>query len=157
MTDQPLADRIAETTGKAADLAKEGLASAVSVTKDTVQAVTGEVGARASETVATVKDVASARIDDVRVSVVATGERLAQSLAESAEEASGLQGRMLSGLASGVSVVTGGLRDNRLEDAAEQLRDLARRHPGLFVAGAAVAGFALARFLRSTESGGSRS
>ena len=45
---------------------------------------------------------------------------------------------------------TGTLRERNMSKIATDLRDMARRNSAAFAAGAAVAGFALARFLQAT-------
>ena len=42
------------------------------------------------------------------------------------------------------------LRQRSVTELGDDLRVMARRHPGAFMAGAAVAGFCLARFLRAS-------
>ncbi len=55
-------------------------------------------------------------------------------------------------VARGVTSASEMLRQRSVTDLTADLRDLARRHPGAFMAAAAVAGFAAARFLRSSAS-----
>ena len=61
-----------------------------------------------------------------------------------------VQARVMSAVAGGVSQAAHTLRDRSLSEMAADLRALAKRNPGVFAAGAAVAGFALARFLRAS-------
>lgn len=123
------------------------------MTKDAAKAIKQEASARASETVETLRDATSARVDDARETLVNTGDRLARSLQDSAEDLDGLQSRVMSGLADGIAGATDRLRSHSASDLWSQTRSFARENPGLFAAGAAVAGFALARFLRSSADG----
>jgi hypothetical protein len=60
----------------------------------------------------------------------------------------------LAQLASRLSTTVGNLatrlREGSIEDLVEDTRALARRNPGLFIAGGLVAGFALARFVKAS-------
>jgi len=46
------------------------------------------------------------------------------------------------------------LRDRNVEDFIDDAQDMARRQPALFVGGAFALGFLMARFLKSSSSGG---
>ncbi len=153
MTNTPLTTKLAETAELAAEKAREGLGAAADMTKDAAKAIKQEATARASETVETLREATSARVEDARETLVTTGERLARSLQDSAEDLDGLQSRVLSGLADGVTDATDRLRSHSPGDLLSQTRRFARDNPGLFAAGAALAGFALARFLRSSAEG----
>ena len=153
MTNTPLTTKLAETAELAAEKAREGLGAAADMTKDAAKAIKQEATARASETVDTLREATSARVDDARETLVNTGERLARSLQDSAENLDGLQSRVLSGLADGVTGATDRLRSHSPSDLWSQTRSFARENPGLFAASAALAGFALARFLRSSAEG----
>lgn len=82
------------------------------------------------------------------------GQRLARSLRDVAAEKgeSTLQGRLLDTVAGSVADVSEGLRGRSFGSLLEQVESFACRNPGAFVAGAALAGFALARVARSSGS-----
>lgn len=141
-----LKERLAETAGKAKDTAS----SALDVASEAGRTVKAEVKAHAAETVDNVRAAAGERASATRDSLVETGERLVGSLQRQAEAAEGVSARVLTGLAGGVTTVTDGLRGRTIGELVEDAQGYARRHPGAFAVGAAVAGFALARFLRSS-------
>lgn len=110
------------------------------------------VVAGAGSTLAAVKDVAVDKADAARESLSDVGERLAATLqrasAESNEDA--LKSRMLTSVAQGLTSASDALRQRSVADLTSDVKALARRHPGAFMAAAAVAGFAAARFVRSS-------
>jgi hypothetical protein len=53
-------------------------------------------------------------------------------------------------LANNVGNLATRLREGSIEDLVDDTRALARRNPGLFIAGGIVAGFALARFAKAS-------
>jgi hypothetical protein len=101
---------------------------------------------------ATAKEAAGEGAGAARDTLVDAADRLARTLETEAEATEGLSARVLNGLADGVAAATDGLRDRTLGDLLTGAQDYARRNPGTFAVGAAVAGFALARFLGSSAS-----
>jgi hypothetical protein len=150
MTQQPLKDKIVETAGLAADKAKEGAAAALSYGREAGHAIKEEVTDRAAETLETARDAALAKAEQTREALTSTGDRLVESLHQNADDSTGLQKRVLNGLADGVSSATDRLRHNSLSDVGTQIRRYAHDNPGVFAAAAAVAGFAVARFMMSS-------
>lgn len=134
-----------------ADKAKEAAATAFDAAKEAGRTARDEVTSRAGETMEAVRDEAIVRADAARDTLVNAGDRLAKSLHDSADEATAAQSRILSGIAGGVTSVTDSLRGRTIGDVLVSVQDFAKRNPGAFAAGAAVAGFALARFLRSSS------
>lgn len=110
------------------------------------------VVAGAGSTLAAVKDVAVDKADAARESLSDVGERLAATLqrasAESDDDA--LKSRMLTSVAQGLTSASDALRQRSVADLTSDVKALARKHPGAFMAAAAVAGFAAARFVRSS-------
>ena len=100
-----------------------------------------------------VKDAVADRADSARNSVASAGDRLADSLRNAAERVhdGGVPERVLSAVADGVGDAADRLRGQNVADLWTDLRGFAGRHPGAFAAAAAVAGFALARYLRSSS------
>jgi ElaB/YqjD/DUF883 family membrane-anchored ribosome-binding protein len=117
-----------------------------------VSHIGAEVSSRASDAAAAMRDGAVDRLDETRDALSESGDRLAETLNRAAADpkAGAMQSRVLSATANGLSTVSDALRERSVSDMAADLKALARRHPGAFAAGAAVAGFALARFLRSS-------
>jgi len=142
-----------ETIHDGADAAMKKASYMADAAKDTVRNLASDVSAQAADTAAAVRDGAVERLDDARDALSDSGDRLAETLRRAAEEpvAGSMQSRVLSAVAGGVSSAASTLRDNSVSDIVGDIRALARRNPGAFAAGAAVAGFALARFLRSSS------
>ena len=146
MTTNDLKDKIAAT----ADKARETAATALDVATEAGRAVKTEIQSHATDTLHAVRDAAGERTEAARDTLVDVGERLAEKLETEAHSADGIPARLLTGLASGVTTVTDGLRGRSLGDLLSDAQGYARRNPGTFAVGAAVAGFALARFLRAS-------
>ena len=142
------------------DAARDTVASAADATKNAAKNMAAQVTSRASEAVASVRDAAAEQIDNARGALGDSGDRLAETLRRAAEEPEegSMQARVLSAVAGGVSSVADTLHNRSVSEIAADVRELARRNPAAFAAGAAVAGFVLARFLRasaySREDGG---
>jgi aspartokinase len=147
MTTTDLKEKLAAT----ADKAKETAAAAMHLAGDAGRTVKAEAKARAADTMETVRNAAGERADAARDTLVSAGERLAETLQSEAGATEGMSSRVLNGLAGGVTTATDGLRGRTLGELFTGAQDYARRHPGTFAVGAAVAGFALARFLRSSS------
>ena len=136
-----------------ADAAIKSASHAADVAKDTVRQMVSDVSSQAADTAAAVRDSAVDRLGDARDALSESGDRLAETLRRAAEEpvAGSVQARVLSAVAGGVSSAANTLRDRSVSDIVADVRALAQRNPGAFDAGAAVAGFALARFLRASD------
>jgi hypothetical protein len=147
MTASDVKDKLAAT----ADKAKETASAAMEAAGEAGRTMKAEVKAHAADTMNTVRNAAGEKAEAARDTLVNAGERLAETLENEASATEGMPSRMLSGLASGVTTVTDSLRGRTLGDILADAQDYARRHPGTFAVGAAVAGFALARFLRSSS------
>jgi hypothetical protein len=146
MNTQDLKEKLASTAEKAKDTA----ASAMDVASEAGQTLKSGVKAQVAETMETVREAAEDRASYLRDTVVDSGENLANTLKEQASATQGIPSRVLGDLANGVTSLTEGLRGRTIGDMVESAQSYARRHPGTFAVGAAVAGFALARFLRSS-------
>ena len=148
MTAIDLKDTLAAT----ADKARETAAAAIDLATKAGRTVKAEVASHAADTVHAVREAVGERTEAARDTLVNAGDRLSETLETEAESVDGIPARLLTGLASGVKTVTDGLRGRTLGDMLADAQDYARRHPGTFAVGAAVAGFALARFLRASNS-----
>ena len=146
MTDHSLKDKISAT----ADQARDTAASALDTALGAGRAARDEVAALATETFKGVRDVASGRAEGAREAVADMGDRLARSLEDQAPGTGGLQDRLMNGVASGLGDVSDGLRNRSVRELYEGVQDYAKQNPGTVALGAAVAGFALARMLRSS-------
>lgn len=141
-----------ESLHDGADAVATSVSHAAEVAKDSVRHLASDVAARAADTAAAVRDSAVERLDDARDALSESGDRLAETLRRAAEDpgAGSVQARVLSAVAGGMSSAASTLHDRSASQMLADLRALAGRHPGAFAAGAAVAGFALARFLRAS-------
>ena len=138
-----------------AEAARDTVSSAAEATKNAAKNMAAQVSSHASDAASSVRDAAAEQMDNARDALGDSGDRLAETLRRAAgEPAEGsVQARVLSAVAGGVSSVADSLHSRSVSDIAADIRDLARRNPAAFAAGAAVAGFILARFLRASARG----
>jgi hypothetical protein len=136
-----------------ADAARETVSTAAEATKSAAQNLASQVSSHASIAASTVRDAAVEQVDNARDALGDSGDRLAETLRRAAERPAegSVQARVLSAVAGGVSTAADTLRNRSVSEIAADVRDLARRNPAAFAAGAAVAGFVLARFLRASD------
>ncbi len=148
--------RALDDAGDAAREMTETATDAVGSGVDTIKRKAADARAAivsgAGSTFESVRDVAVEKADAARESLSDAGERLAATLERASAEGDGdaLRSRVLSSVAQGLTRASDALRDRSVSDLAADIRTLARRHPGAFMAAAAVAGFAAARFVRSS-------
>ena len=145
------------TLEKAADAASDTVSAAAEATKKAALNVAAEVSSHAASAASSVRDAAVEQIDNARDALGDSGDRLAETLRRAAQHPAegSMQARVLSAVAGRVSTAADTLHDRSVSEIAADMRDLARRNPAVFAAGAAVAGFLLARLLRaSMRSGG---
>lgn len=130
--------RVGQALGKAQDMASDA--------KDAIVAGTGS-------TLSAVKDAAVEKADVARESLSDVGQRLAATLERASAEGDGdaLKSRVLTSVAQGLTSASDALRQRSVADLTADVKTLAKRHPGAFMAAAAVAGFAAARFIRSSS------
>jgi hypothetical protein len=113
----------------------------------------------AKERVGRVWDDARARahsaIDERRQGLAQDVEDVAHALRASAHDLEGRDkayvARYVQQAAGSIEQIAGTLQRQDLGDLARQVEDFARRQPGLFIGGSIAAGFALARFLKSSS------
>jgi len=112
-----------------------------------------DLKSRATDAAATLRTQAEDRIAAAGETLAEGSDRLAQSLRQAAaDDKSPLRAQVLNTVAGGVSEMTETLRGKSLGALAADVQGYARRNPAVFVAGAAIAGFALARVLRASAS-----
>lgn len=109
------------------------------------EALTGAKSVMGS-TMSDLKAGATAKAEEVRETIADEGERMASSLRDAAGQQSGVQGRVLETMASGVASVSDTIRSRDVTTLMSDIQSYARRNPAIFVAGAAAAGLLLARF-----------
>lgn len=145
-------DEAGDTARDMADTATDAVESGLSAVKRKAADTKDAIVSGAGSTLETVKDVAVEKADAARETLSNAGERLAATLERASSETDGdaLRSRMLSSVAQGLTTASDALRQRSVTDLTADIRDLAKRHPGAFMAAAAVVGFAAARFVRSS-------
>ncbi len=149
-------DMAGEAKDVATDTLAEGqsrLGGALRKAQDTAQDAGEAIVAGAGATLASVRDVAVEKADAARESLSDVGDRLAATLQRASDDPDGdeLKSRMLGSVAKGLTTASDALRQKSVTDLTADIRTLARKHPGAFMAAAAVVGFAAARFMRSSS------
>jgi hypothetical protein len=149
-------EKARDMTETAADAVETGVGTIKRKAADAKAAIVSGAGS----TLESVKDVAVDKADAARETLSDAGERLAATLerASSESDSEALRSRMLSSVAQGLTSASEALRERSVSDLTADIKSLAKRHPGAFMAAAAVVGFAAARFVRSsaTHRSGSR-
>ena len=143
---------MAETTDKAA-----------ATTRETAQSVTDEIREKGTEAAQAAKDAARTQAERARDEAYARGEEYRDYAAdETAKVASALrqaskdlsegspQERVLGQIADGVADAADRMRGMTFSDTVRETDAFARRHPAAFLGGAALLGFAAARFLKAS-------
>ena len=98
---------------------------------------------------------ASQKVDAAKDSIASEGHRLANTLRSAAgDRGDGVRAHVLEAVAGGVETAANSVQARGMSALFADVQTFARRNPGAFVAGAAVLGFALARFMRSGASSG---
>lgn len=137
---------LSDSVDAATNAARRGVAAATDAASGLAERAAEEAGA--------IRDSVQNGAATAQDALGATGDRLAEMLRHAAEaaESNSMRAHVLSVAATGVSSASATLRDRSLSEISDDVQALARRHPGLFMAGAAIAGFALARLLRAPVS-----
>jgi hypothetical protein len=152
-------DSVAETVDQAAETVRDAAETGASRIGDTLRKAQDSAAqakdalvAGAGSTLASVRDIAVEKADEARETLSEVGERLASTLERaSAEDPNdALKSRVLASVAQGLTRASTTLRQRSVADLTDDVRLLAKRHPGAFMAAAAVVGFAAARFVRSS-------
>ncbi|HKH33220.1 MAG TPA: hypothetical protein VKA80_03495 [Beijerinckiaceae bacterium] len=76
--------------------------------------------------------------------------QVAESVAEQVERALPPAGGYVRGVADGIRRVSSALQDRSVDDLMDEARRFAQQRPGAVLAGALIAGFGLARFLKAS-------
>jgi hypothetical protein len=154
--DEAARDMAGSLKESAEDALNEGrlrLGGALRKAQETAHDAKEAIVAGAGSTLATVKDAAVEKADEARETLSDVGQRLAATLERASTESDGdaLKSRVLSSVAQSLTNASDALRQRSVADLTSDVKALARRHPGAFMAAAAVAGFAAARFVRSSS------
>ncbi|WP_284165358.1 hypothetical protein [Frigidibacter sp. SD6-1] len=99
------------------------------------------------------RDEAESRAEAGKNLAAEQGQRFANDLRAEAGRRGNktFQGQVLDTMANGVADLSEGLRGHSIASILQQAESFARRNPGAFVADAALAGFAVARFARASS------
>lgn len=129
------------------DLTKQKAREAAAAIRETGKAALSDARDAAQETAKTVRDTAGEAADSVRRSTADTGEKVASAIRDRAEQQDddSVQRRLLESVAGGMDSLSHRVREGSLSQLVADAEGFARRNPLLFVAGAALAGFAIAR------------
>lgn len=139
-------------TSEMSHAAAEAVETSVGTIKRKAAGAKSAIVSGAGSTLETVKDVAVDKADAVRETLSDAGERLAATLERTSAESDSdaLKSRVLSSVAQGLTTASDALRQRSVTELTDDIKTLAKRHPGAFMAAAAVVGFAAARFVRSS-------
>lgn len=133
-----------------ADSVKEQAQDASETIKHKASALVDDVKDKAKDVAAGAREMAGQKAEAAKDTLADEGHRFAGTLRSAASDhGETVQGRVLDVMAGGVESVADSIRGRSFGSLFSDLQAFARRNPGAFVAGAAVAGFALARFVNS--------
>ena len=115
-----------------------------------------------SDLAAAAMDRGREQLENAKGQLADGAERVAAAVERTADELEGDGDGAISGFGRSVASLTrqlaGGLRERDIEEFARELGSLARRNPGVFLAGSVALGFGIARFFKAhTPSPGSQS
>jgi hypothetical protein len=112
-----------------------------------------ELAKDAADLAAAARDRGIERIEDAKDQAAEGAERIADAVEHTADELAGDGDDTLSGFgrsaASLMRQLAGGLRERDVEGFARELGAMARRNPGMFLAGSVALGFGMARFFKA--------
>jgi hypothetical protein len=143
------------TTEELAGTARSTAAAVAGTVKDSGRdafaAVRSHAGEAASRTAEAARAEAMSRAESAKDTLASEGERLAQSLRSAVDGGdTSIQARVMGQVADSVEDLVGTIRDKSFGELLSDVDGFARRNPGAFVAAAALAGFAVARFARAS-------
>lgn len=157
MTAPEVASAAQEQAGAVAGSAKEQAASVAQTATSAASDVTGtakeQVGNVVGETVQQAKDLSGQVKEQVGTQVTAQTEKLTGTLRQlgtqiSDGDTSGVVGQVLSEVGQRVQVFADRLEQTGPQGLLEEVRDYARRSPGTFLLGAAIAGLVTGRLVK---------
>jgi hypothetical protein len=133
---------------------KDKLQAAATATREAGAAIASDLKSRAADAVGAARDAVADRAGHMADAVSDAGVRLADKVKDVADKAEGegFPARALHLAAGGLSDAAKGLSGQSLATLLADTRAFARRNPALFVLGAAAAGFALMRLMKTSDS-----
>lgn len=158
-------EEAATLAGTAAEQAREVATAATSTAQQVTATATGEAGLVASEVAAQGRNLVEETRTQLHQQAAGQTERLSQTLRKLSDEARALsQGRAdesgplreyVEQAASQISTVATRIEERGFDGIVSDVQQFARRRPGTFLLGAAVAGFAAGRLIKSGRPGAS--
>lgn len=147
--DKPLRDSVKDMAG---DVARDVSKAAREAGRETYGAARDTFGRAAEEARTMAQDEAGRRAEAGKAHLADEGRRLADSLHEAAgaQRRDSPRARILDRMAESVAEASDELRGQSVGRLLGEAEDFARRHPGAFVASAALLGFAATRFMRAS-------
>ena len=113
----------------------------------------------AADLLGAARDRGMEQLEGVKGQLAEGAERIASAVERTAEELDGEGDGAISGFGHSVTSLmrqlAGGLRERDVEEFARELSALARRNPGVFLAGSVALGFGIARFFKARAPGSS--
>lgn len=147
--------KIKQTLAAAENTAQQAVDKAARVATD-AKAQVSDAMEQAEDGYDDLRDAASSTMAQAKATLADSGDRLATALRDAADGSRHASSRVMEAVAGGVSDATDRFRGGSLTDLVSSTQAYARRHPAAFAAGAAIAGFALARFMQASARKGPR-
>ncbi len=138
------------------DTTKEKAREAAEAIRETGESALKDARSSAASTTTRLKDAAGEAVDNARKGAADQGDRAASALHDRADslDEDGVQRRLLKSLAGGMESLSTRVREGSISQVISDAENFARRNPMLFIAGAALAGFAIARMTQSRRDNG---
>ena len=118
---------------------------------------TGNERGRAGDIAAAARDRGMEQLETAKAQLAEGAERVAAAVERTADELDGGGEDGMSGFGHSAATLmrqlAGGLRERDVEEFARELGALARRNPGVFLAGSVALGFGIARFFKARSPG----
>lgn len=142
-----------DTADAQAAAVKHKVQAAATATKEAGAAIASDLKARASETVSAARDAVADRAGQMADAVSDAGSRLADKIKDVADTtgAEGFPARALNLVAGGLSDAAKAVNGQSLSTLLSDTRAFAQRNPLIFALGAAAAGYALMRLMKSGD------
>lgn len=146
-----MSDLTKQKAREAAEAIRETGKAALGDARDAAQETAKTVRETAGEAAGAIRDRAGEAAETVRRSAADTGEKVASVIRDRAEaqDDDSVQRRLLESVAGGMDSLSHRVREGSLSQLVADAEGFARRNPLLFVAGAALAGFAIARMTQA--------
>jgi hypothetical protein len=160
MVDETTKERVTEQGREVANTASEEAANVAGTVKEQAAEVRHEVAVQGQEIVTRAKEQFRDQADTQAREASAGLRRLggqAHALADGRIEEAGPLGGYLRQAGDRIDGMATRLEERGAEGVLEDVQDFARRRPGMFLAGAAVAGFAVGRMIRGARDASSGS